>query len=167
YQPLDTSIDSIRLLYLQATNPAAQAVINCRLVHTNFKSKPIYEALSYTWGSENPAEFIFIDGAEFKVRRNLYWALYYLRQSRRRVLWIDAICIDQGSFEERQYQVGLMGHIYHLSQNVIVWLGNPGNLDEFPFRIIKRKEIHNYFTWLYDHQYWKRLWIIQEVGLSR
>jgi hypothetical protein len=40
-----------------------------------------------------------------------------------RRLWIDAICINQASIEERNHQVGLMGKVYERAETVLVWLG--------------------------------------------
>jgi hypothetical protein len=39
------------------------------------------------------------------------------------LVWIDALCIDQSSFEERNSQVKLMRNIYESSSEVLVWLG--------------------------------------------
>ena len=173
YKTLDTSVDSIRLLYLHSKNPWQSVdVINCSLHHTNFMSKPTYEALSYTWGDEQPVKTIFIDDTKVIVRDNLYSALSILRVPNGRTIWVDAICIDQSNLEERQYQVGLMDHIYHQAKNVIIWLGNPppGLATEFwPDSLCVKKEWakSELYSWLYDHHYWKRLWIIQEIGLSK
>ncbi|POS70143.1 hypothetical protein DHEL01_v211464 [Diaporthe helianthi] len=41
-----------------------------------------------------------------------------------RKLWIDAICIDQESLEEREEQVAIMSRIYENASRVVVWLGN-------------------------------------------
>lgn len=58
------------------------------------------------------------------VTRNLATALRYLRYSdRQRVLWVDAICVDQGNLEERSQQVARMADIYALANRVLVWLG--------------------------------------------
>ena len=58
------------------------------------------------------------------VTRSLYQALPYLRyREKRRVLWIDAICVDQQNLEERGHQVQRMGDVYSLAERVIVWLG--------------------------------------------
>lgn len=40
-----------------------------------------------------------------------------------RIVWADAICINQKDIEERNNQVPLMGSIYPLARRVIVWLG--------------------------------------------
>lgn len=40
-----------------------------------------------------------------------------------RVLWADAICIDQQNIEKRGKQVQLMGMIYWKADRVLVWPG--------------------------------------------
>jgi hypothetical protein len=40
-----------------------------------------------------------------------------------RVLWIDAICINQQDDEEKAHQVQMMRQIYSLAKDVVVWLG--------------------------------------------
>jgi hypothetical protein len=39
------------------------------------------------------------------------------------MLWVDAICIDQGHVSERNHQVTQMGEIYAGAERVVVWLG--------------------------------------------
>ena len=47
------------------------------------------------------------------VTRSLYHALRYLRyKSQSRVLWIDAICVNQDDLKERSCQVQRMADIY-------------------------------------------------------
>ncbi|KAH7152885.1 heterokaryon incompatibility protein-domain-containing protein [Dactylonectria macrodidyma] len=92
---------------------------------------PQFEALSYVWGSEDKPSQITVtadDDAsrEFSlaVTQNLDSALRHLRSADRdRMLWIDAICIDQGNLEERSSQVANMTTVYELATRVIVWLG--------------------------------------------
>ena len=38
-------------------------------------------------------------------------------------LWIDQICIDQGSTAEKGDQVAIMGEIYRGASEVLIWLG--------------------------------------------
>lgn len=55
---------------------------------------------------------------------NLEAALRYLRDaSVEKVVWIDAICIDQSSIEEHNSQVLLMRHIYRNATLMQAWLG--------------------------------------------
>ena len=58
------------------------------------------------------------------VTNYLYVALKYLQlQHEDRVLWIDAVCIDQNNKPERGHQVQQMADIYHQADRVIFWLG--------------------------------------------
>ena len=58
------------------------------------------------------------------ITHNLAVALHHLRHSKKpRVLWIDAICINQDDLVERSAEVLEMGSIYGHAKEVIVWLG--------------------------------------------
>ena len=58
---------------------------------------------------------------------NLYDALSHLRlPSASRLIWADAICINQSDLEERSMQVQLMREIYSRASRVVVWLGPDG-----------------------------------------
>jgi Heterokaryon incompatibility protein (HET) len=58
------------------------------------------------------------------ITANLAEALKYLRNSTAaRLLWIDAICINQQDLEERGRQVRLMAKIYSRARRVILWVG--------------------------------------------
>ena len=98
--------------------------------------EPRYEALSYTWGDSDISEFGYVedtrssgeDPATLGLRPNLASALRYLRYSdETRVLWIDAICINQEDIAERNEQVKRMTNIYALAERVIAWLGAESN----------------------------------------
>ena len=43
---------------------------------------------------------------------------------RPRVLWIDALCINQNDDSEKEKQVAMMGTIFERAQNVVIWLGS-------------------------------------------
>ncbi|KAE9366433.1 HET-domain-containing protein, partial [Stipitochalara longipes BDJ] len=106
YQPLNQ--DEIRLVILlpRGRNDA----IECRIVQSKISDKPDYEALSYEWGMAEPAQRIIMDGIDRHITPNLWSALYHLRlQENERVLWIDALCINQIDITERNHQVQLMG----------------------------------------------------------
>ncbi|KAF1829300.1 HET-domain-containing protein [Decorospora gaudefroyi] len=94
--------------------------------------QPRYEALSYTWGDAEVSELGHVDGGQesgepfttLGLRPNLASALRHLRYvDETRVLWIDAICINQEDIEERNEQVKRMTNIYTLAWRVVVWLG--------------------------------------------
>jgi len=86
-----------------------------------------YEALSYVWGSTaHPVSILVGPSRErtISVTQNLSTALRYLRDANEsRILWVDAICINQNDLKERSDQVALMSDIYRAACQVIVWLG--------------------------------------------
>ncbi|GKT41597.1 heterokaryon incompatibility protein 6, OR allele [Colletotrichum spaethianum] len=85
-----------------------------------------YEALSYVWGDTKTYNSIMINEKPFLIRESLYYALVALRSvSERKVLWVDAICINQGSVAERNLQVRQMNRIYADAKVVAAWLGEP------------------------------------------
>jgi len=58
------------------------------------------------------------------VTKNVYLALRDLRYKEEdRVLWIDALCINQDDDVERGLQVQQMGSIYSMAERVLIWLG--------------------------------------------
>ena len=163
YERLDPSVDSVRLLVLLPGNEDDD--VACELIHRTFASKPKFEALSYTWGDASNLKSIRLHGFPFEIRENLYRALSHLRsKTEKRLIWADAICIDQTNVEERSNQVRLMSFIYSRAQGVLVWLGIPlpRFLTEDRTRFIN-EEVDD----LCNHPYWRRIWIIQEVSLAR
>ncbi|PVH74537.1 heterokaryon incompatibility, partial [Cadophora sp. DSE1049] len=99
--------------------------IECSLFAISVTTPPRYEALSYTWGPPSPPseqQYILCDGKKLPVTENCISALYHLRKKySNRLLWIDAICIDQTNVEEASQQVQIMGQIYQNAAEVIVW----------------------------------------------
>ena len=88
-----------------------------------------YDALSWSWGGHDaPVSFIYIvkDHITYKkeVKEELVHALRALRRRNRgRLLWVDAICINQENIEEKNHQVEMMADIYGRAECVRVWLG--------------------------------------------
>ena len=39
------------------------------------------------------------------------------------MIWVDARCINQEDHVERSQQVGMMGDIYRLTQEALIWIG--------------------------------------------
>lgn len=125
YAPLDQASCEIRLLVLSATRHADHR-LQGRLIIKSLDASPKYEALSYTWGLPSESNFkIWVNGILVPVRRNLLCALRVLRRPQERVLWIDALCINQNDESEKSHQVGLMRDIYMRATRVLSWLGTP------------------------------------------
>jgi hypothetical protein len=128
YRPLDASKSEIRLIELlpTATNTSTrrERTPRCNLIHASLNDKPNYVALSYTWGDPRDTEKITVDQSLVSVTRNLHSALKHLRYEKTvRIIWIDAICINQSDDEEKSWQVQLMSEIYQRASFVSIWLG--------------------------------------------
>lgn len=129
YAPLNLDEPAFRLIRLFG---GSGLPLQCELVHALLTPKDVmdYEAVSYTWGHSAPSTFhIEVHGAVVKtltISPNVYHLLIDLRYPHEdRILWIDAICIDQNPKDtaERNHQVQQMAKIYGQARRVVVWLG--------------------------------------------
>ncbi|KAI0189605.1 heterokaryon incompatibility protein-domain-containing protein [Xylaria flabelliformis] len=129
YRPLPSGYIRVAELYPGQFNDG----IIIKLHHEPFQSRkvPVYEALSYVWGSMASPSWVRVAEAvegELQVTRNLDVALRHLRYTDRpRFIWVDAVCIDQLNNVEKGPQVAMMGKIFHLAARVVVWLGPEEN----------------------------------------
>jgi hypothetical protein len=91
-----------------------------------------YEAISYTWRAyysfeahkDDWKEVIICNGRYVRITRSLFHALSVFRRvDRARIIWADALCINQKDEEEKGYQVGLMQQIYKRAFHVLIWVG--------------------------------------------
>ncbi|KAF4418450.1 Heterokaryon incompatibility protein 6 [Colletotrichum fructicola] len=97
--------------------------IQCRLEVTGLHNYPVYEALSYAWGDPEVVRPILLDGEQMDVTINLESALRHLRFAEStRILWVDALSINQKAIVEKTHQVGMMDEIYKQCSRVIIWL---------------------------------------------
>ncbi|KAF8850066.1 HET-domain-containing protein, partial [Acephala macrosclerotiorum] len=124
YVPLDKATKQIRLLVLSPSLHPDDERIQCQIcIESNFEAVS-FEALSYMWGDPDTAgNKVWLNNTLVDVRVNLYNALSYLRTNLERVLWIDALCINQDDVKERNHQVSFMGLVYEKATRVLVWLG--------------------------------------------
>jgi hypothetical protein len=140
YTPLDENVGEIRLVTLIPGPFSADIQVFIHHAKLKLQNTPVYEALSYVWGSiNNPVDIkVGFEGEEIlSITQNLATALQYLRyEDKPRVLWIDAICIDQQNVKERGHQVGFMGKIYKLADRVVVWLGPEGDDSTYALELI-------------------------------
>ena len=115
--------DSIRLLKLY-TAATASDTLHFELEEHRLDDVPTYEAISYVWGNVFGRDSVLCGNAILSIGQNLAAALRRLRrQDGSRLLWADAVCINQDDVAERNEQVRIMRHIYELASGVLVWLG--------------------------------------------
>jgi hypothetical protein len=128
----------IRVLELLPGSGLISCKIKCQRISDEVQP---FEALSYVWGEDDPQQkqTIFCDNQALVVGSNLAAALTKLRlEGGTRVLWADAVCINQNDNEEKSSQVVQMGDIYSSAQRVIVWLGEDAEHEaEECFRLLK------------------------------
>ncbi|KAE9365013.1 HET-domain-containing protein [Stipitochalara longipes BDJ] len=103
-----------------------------------------YEALSYCWGDSNNKVDIICNERRLAVTANLYDALQALRDAQKpRVLWVDAMCINQTDNAEKSHQVRSMDKIYKNARAVPVWLGKDDEeIAEDCFKLVRETVNH-------------------------
>lgn len=194
YRHLDTDRQEIRLVTLEPGEGSAD--IQCRLSVVSLFDEIAYEALSYVWGDDTITTMIYLDESPFNATVNLAVALQHLRKADQpRVIWIDALSINQKNITERNSQVNIMGNIYRNAVEVIAWLGLAGD-DDYPafdlFLTISgesQRTINGKHWGPADHPHstslslktkdlkairslvarpwWRRMWTVQELLLAK
>ncbi|CAI6331468.1 unnamed protein product [Periconia digitata] len=122
YKSLKVS-DEIRLVRLLPAKNRDDDV-QCVITHTALHRGLCFEALSYAWGSTVLSQTIHTFEGIVRVTQNCSDALRDLRhQDESRLLWIDAICINQESNDEKNHQVPLMSKIYAAASRTLIYIG--------------------------------------------
>jgi ankyrin repeat protein len=197
YQAIDLDRPAVRLLRLLKEGHMDD--IQCELFD-GWIGQPeggiAYDALSYTWGSTKKDSRITVNGSTMYVTSNLYAALQHLRLNNQdRIIWIDAICINQVNDKERAHQVQHMSKIYKEAEQVIVWLGRGTTESDFTMDFMKQLQENNMkvksgwrpFTLslgpgrpdipinrlregmklMLNQPWFRRIWILQEIANAR
>ncbi|KAF2451518.1 HET-domain-containing protein [Karstenula rhodostoma CBS 690.94] len=123
YTPLNSSLNEIRLLHLPPGGEYDD--FDCSLSVVSLNDEPRYEALSYVWGDNLEVKLpILLEKNTVQITRNLHSALRGIRYPNdERVLWIDALCINQKNSAEVNTQVAIMGDIYSKAGCVLAYIG--------------------------------------------
>jgi hypothetical protein len=191
HNPLHTKKPQIRLLVLHPGR--FDDPVSCRLEICYLKRHPAYEALSYVWGDAVATLPIYVGSQRkrFEATTNLECALRHLRYSDRdRILWIDAICINQANDAEKSQQVRMMRKIFAGAERVLAWLG-PETADgrvavQTLRRLAEDRNLHLHIdlrdisrpsinenegiklgTWFHECQWWARIWTVQEYVAAK
>jgi hypothetical protein len=181
----------IRLLELAPGNRKDPRVV--RMFVVALSEAPNYAALSYVWGAPGETTDVVCNGLRIVVTANLGAALDRVRhRDKSRILWADAICIDQSNLHERGHHVGFMGKIYEQAKQVLVCLGpDPdGGASDVAALIMENADLVSRYGSVeempilpqddpvFDDPRWKavatmtncvwftRTWVVQEVGLA-
>ncbi|KAK3996790.1 heterokaryon incompatibility protein-domain-containing protein [Cladorrhinum sp. PSN332] len=186
------SPNQFRLLCLPPANSnQTDSPIHVTLEAHDHERYPEYETVSYTWGGEgNDASLcspIYV-GPYWDVllqTKNCWDMLKFLQSPRcPRLVWVDAICINQSDKIEKGIQVAKMRFIYKNCTRAVVWLGKDAAKPRFGCYPLRRNLneactlSERYYgplenndkvnlLWLLQHRYFSRVWIVQELLLSR
>ncbi|KAF2749909.1 HET-domain-containing protein [Sporormia fimetaria CBS 119925] len=181
--PLDYAQPSIRVIRLRQGRTNEE--ISSELITVPL-SDADFEALSYVWGTIPVPYKIQVNNTPFYITYNLHCALKELRfNDRSRLIWIDAICINQADNTEKSVQVQMMRDIYAQSSRVIIWLGKETKATASAFDFVRRFSVveagsstalweaqlrsnswrknRREFAKILRHEWWTRAWILQEV----
>ncbi|KAL5313474.1 hypothetical protein ACEPPN_019207 [Leptodophora sp. 'Broadleaf-Isolate-01'] len=175
YTPLSSKHNKIRVLEILPGELGT--TVSVKLIESQITDCS-YEALSYTWGDGVVGPTIELNGKSFRVTENLERCLQHIRQKdRTRYLWVDAVCINQEDVNERNAQVRQMGNIYASAAGVVVWLDMDIDLGQPAFAKLlqvtdftdlgKNGTFWNPVVDIFNHPYWFRLWIQQELVLCK
>lgn len=131
----------IRLFLLFPSNEE----LTGEIISTPLIRLPSYEALSYVWESDEKTHTVEILDSnpsrpqsvtrDLPISKSLHLALCDLKPTHLgaspRILWVDAVCIDQQNDQEKSSQVQLMPRIYRDAFRVIAYIDSlPRDVDE-------------------------------------
>ncbi|RYO19167.1 hypothetical protein AA0111_g10544 [Alternaria arborescens] len=168
YEPIDLDRPALRLLHLLR---GKGSIIECMLYQAFLDGADLipYDALSYTWDGADKNFTVTVNGRSLKVTENLYLALQRLRSEHiDRVIWVDAICIDQNNMRERGHQVQQMCKIYSQAEEVVVWLGEATQETDVLMGSLQQLENHSsiygYKRSHWDLSQWTTFWLLDSKG---
>lgn len=164
HRRFDLERPGLRLMRLVAGG--AKSDLECHIFQAymdTHKANIPYKALSYVWGSDKLSHRLTANGQVLYITSMLYDALWCLRHPREdRILWVDAICIDQSNVRERGHQVRQMSQIYTGAERVIFWLGSGNRETTLLMECLNAFERHisnlARQDWSYDDSRWKVAW---------
>lgn len=166
------------------------------------KSRPQYRALSYVWSIDGKPTilknatdtwFMLIDNQRLPILESLR-PLFKVLKTKGALKdgiwwWIDCTCINQQDNHEKSHQVPLMGLIYELAEETIIWLGEESydsdsamDFIDFLHELLPKastdQQLQDYFKenpqpakWkalqnLLLRRWWTRVWTVQEYALA-
>jgi hypothetical protein len=101
YEELSSEGRWIRLLKLLPGT--SDDKICLELFTAELENAPSYEAISYCWGDPNDLEEVICCGNTMDITYSLYSGLERFRYpEKERILWADAICINQSDNKEKR-----------------------------------------------------------------
>ena len=219
YSPLNPTKRQIRLIHLAPAIQAEDEIVchlslasltkisNMKLYRTFGATRQIHFRSEYMASHQRLLSSAFqrlrlkkraqapsVTSQSVSVTKNLYSALKHLRlRDKVRVLWIDALCINQSDLDERSHQVLHMSSIFGRAVSVVVWLGEAWEGSDLAMEVVQRlgqdenlhldrslspsliingvgldsEDLCENLARFFNLPWWKRIWTIQEFVLAR
>ena len=160
------------------------------------KDRLKYVAISYSWNEKYRVDLqdpnIFWE-VRFATPNWLFAVCEKVKEIQMNYIWLDALCINQNSKEDKELQVPLMGDYYHGAEMVMVILddieqyknnvlSSLEELNKIPYDIEDDSKFSSVPDWLkLEHflsantliaaisksRWTKRIWTVQEIRLSK
>lgn len=196
YRHFKTGEEDIRLLEIEDAHSHCDETVVARLRHCKVDQlddvyirgarKKAYEALSYSWGptftdGSHLSDITLCDGQPLKVTATLNQCLKRYRATRHgrracKLLWVDAICINQNNMSEKNAHVQDMDRTYHNARTTVIWLGeltaadSKATMQNTLCRLLTGAGAP-YGEWpvwrdVLDRSWFRRRWVLQEYALS-
>lgn len=165
--------------------------LHCTLVPASLHDLPEFDAMSYTWADESGDKTIsacIYCGKERRtiaITKNCEAMLRRVRLPKlKRLVWVDAVCINQECVVERNHQVRSMSKIYRGASGVLIYLGEEiSRLFSSPFEphgysstsaparcmatfvsAIENRPLYMRFV---EKHWFSRIWVLQEAAMAR
>lgn len=175
YEPLDRAQNQIRLLSLL---PVPEEPITCRLYDVNLSPQvKSFDVLSYASNLSGLHSTIEINEKCLVIPAELGIALQHLRlEHRRRLIWVDTICVDESNIEERNDPLRHLETNHTSVRSLLVWLGESSDSSKEFFKLMRRYEgavsedeereiepkalvnFHETLKDLMNHPWWIEIW---------
>lgn len=188
YQPLGEG--EFRILKL-GPGESHDTDVYCSLITASMAQAMKYEAVSYLWGatSQQSMKINLVDSVgkahPIYIRSHLFDALRSLRHPTiHRRFWVDALCINHGSGDsvDKNTQTAMKRYIFQNAKNLCFWIGEDENYKKALNFIPNMLDLTNInklvrdgnaidgwvsFMALLQNPVFSRLWLVQEVAVSR
>ncbi|RKK49747.1 hypothetical protein BFJ67_g6769 [Fusarium oxysporum f. sp. cepae] len=133
YMPLSNSSGSSEIRLIKLHPGSGDDPLRADILHASLDSDVVgrYEAVSYAWEDGHTTNKLETPRGILLITPSLFHALHRFRlKEESRILWADAVCINQSDNAEQASQVALMNEIYASAACTLVCLGREANGSE-------------------------------------
>jgi hypothetical protein len=112
--------ESIYLDINHEATPEGLPVLDMTFEELKASNVPWRKGVYYGLGGKLPNGYLMCDGQKMVIGGKLQAMRRLREKNRERLVWIDALCINQNDIEERNEHVKKMGEIYLKASKVLI-----------------------------------------------